>query len=78
MANALTPVERLEGLVPVAEDWHTKASLLGVSACNHVNVRSCMHDINFNLLCIGIMEATLLHQVTFRSLHTLPVEKHHQ
>ncbi len=31
MANALTPTERLEGLIAMAEDWHTKASLLGVS-----------------------------------------------
>lgn len=31
MANALTPAGRLEGLVPMAEDWHTKACLLGVS-----------------------------------------------
>lgn len=32
MANALTPAGRLEGLVPMAEDWHTKAALLGVSS----------------------------------------------
>lgn len=38
MANALTPVDRLEGLVPMAEDWHTKASLLGVS------INLCEHD----------------------------------
>lgn len=31
MANGKTPSERLEGLIPVAEDWHTKACLLGVS-----------------------------------------------
>ena len=30
-ANALTPVGRLEGLVPMVEDWHTKAALLRVS-----------------------------------------------
>ena len=35
-ANALTPTERLEGLIPVAEDWHTKACLLGVSICTNV------------------------------------------
>lgn len=38
MANALTPMERLEGLVPTNADWHSKAALLGVSmtitACN--------------------------------------------
>jgi hypothetical protein len=31
MANGQTPYQRLEGLIPVAEDWHTKACLLGVS-----------------------------------------------
>ena len=31
MANGKTPDERLEGLIPTIEDWHTKACLLGVS-----------------------------------------------
>ena len=31
MANGQTPDERLEGLIPMAEDWHSKACLLGVS-----------------------------------------------
>ena len=31
--NALTPTGRLEGLVPVVEDWHTKVTLLTVG-CN--------------------------------------------
>ena len=30
-ANALTPRSRLEGLVPMVEDWHTKVTLLTVS-----------------------------------------------
>lgn len=25
------PIERLEGIVPVAEDWHTKMNFMGVS-----------------------------------------------
>lgn len=29
------PVERLEGIVPVAEDWHTKMNFLGVGAHKH-------------------------------------------
>ena len=29
-----TVTKRLEGLVPVAEDWHTKMSILGVSYLN--------------------------------------------
>ena len=31
MMNALTPAARLEGLILVTEDWHTKVALLGVS-----------------------------------------------
>ena len=31
MINANTPQVRLEGLVPMVEDWHSKACLLGVS-----------------------------------------------
>ncbi len=30
MVNAATRAKRLEGIVPVAEDWHTKLNLLGV------------------------------------------------
>ena len=30
-ANALSPSDRLEGLVPMVEDWHAKVVLLSVS-----------------------------------------------
>lgn len=30
-ANALSPSDRLEGLVPMVEDWHAKVTLLSVS-----------------------------------------------
>lgn len=36
--NALTPSERLIGLIPVVADWHTKVKLLDVS--NHVCIRT--------------------------------------
>ena len=29
-SNSLSPQARLEGLIPCAEDWHTKLNLLGV------------------------------------------------
>ena len=29
--NAHTPSKLLEGIIPVMEDWHTKANFLGVS-----------------------------------------------
>ena len=30
--NSLSPLARLDGLVPCCEDWHTKVNLLGVSS----------------------------------------------
>ena len=30
MSNALTRAKRIEGIVPVAEDWHTKMNFLDV------------------------------------------------
>ena len=32
--NGQTPLSRLEGIISVAEDWHTKANFLGVSIIN--------------------------------------------
>lgn len=29
--NSETPADKLSGLIPVAEDWHSKANFLGVS-----------------------------------------------
>ncbi len=29
--NSVSPQARLDGLIPCAEDWHTKLNLLGVS-----------------------------------------------
>ena len=31
-ANATSPLGRLDGLVPMVEDWHAKVVLLGVSS----------------------------------------------
>ena len=36
-----TVTKRLEGLVPVAEDWHTKMNILGVSYLSVNNQYSC-------------------------------------
>ena len=30
--NSLSPLTRLDGLIPCCEDWHTKVNLLGVSS----------------------------------------------
>lgn len=29
--NSQTPLKQLRGIIPVMEDWHTKANVLGVS-----------------------------------------------
>ena len=29
---------RLEGLIPVVEDWHAKGCFLGVNKCSHLNI----------------------------------------
>ena len=36
--NADTPQARLEGLVPMVEDWHTKTCLLGVIPLNFFSI----------------------------------------
>lgn len=36
-ANATSPSERLDGLVPMVEDWHAKVVLLGVSSVISAN-----------------------------------------
>lgn len=33
-SNSQRGIHRLEGLVPVIEDWHAKGCLLSVSTCN--------------------------------------------
>ena len=43
-ANGESPLSRLEGIIPVMEDWHTKANFLGVST---LYTYAC-HDIDNN------------------------------
>lgn len=33
--NSQNPVKQLKGIIPVLEDWHTKANFLGVSQNNY-------------------------------------------
>lgn len=53
--NGETPLAKLNGLVPVAEDWHTKANFLGVSMLlkgkGHATVIHChkMYEDCINL-----------------------------
>ena len=68
--HADSPTSRLEGLVPVAEDWHTKVTLLGV---RHNRIWSI--KVAFIKLLIGNMEAFLLHILIRRPWYTLSAEK---
>jgi L1 cell adhesion molecule like protein len=45
-SNSTTPSNRLEGLIPVAEDWHTAVVLLKVS-CSYINNVKIIIIINF-------------------------------
>lgn len=47
MSNSVTPQKRLEGLIPVVEDWHTQVILLEVyaSACMCIHARSHYNDV---------------------------------
>ena len=38
-SNSLHPLDRLEGLIPVCEDWHAKGCLISVSLHAHVTTR---------------------------------------
>jgi len=63
-SNGETPSNRLEELIPVVEDWHTKANFLGVRFCVSVlNMHELHHDNNHYfiiLLYIGHMKILLL------------------
>ena len=41
--NSISPVFRLEGLIPCAEDWHTQLNLIGVS---HLSLIINCNDFN--------------------------------
>lgn len=44
--NSQTPSKQLQGIIPVMEDWHTKANFLGVSCL-------CMNCIFIYMYCIS-------------------------
>ena len=58
MANHPKPAGRLEGLEPMVEDWHTKASLLGVSL--FLQNRFKFLILFLLLLFTGVLEALIL------------------
>ena len=51
MCNSVRGKDRLEGLEPVVEDWHTKVCLLGVSVYMYMYMYMYMH-VHVRVLCI--------------------------
>ena len=58
MANHPKPAGRLEGLEPMVEDWHTKASLIGLSL--FLQNRFKFFILFVFLLFTGVFEALIL------------------
>ena len=46
--NSFIPSLRLDGIIPCAEDWHTKMNFLGV--CQHTYHASVIH-VNMHFIC---------------------------
>ena len=55
-SNSLRGKDRLEGMVPVIEDWHAKVCLLGVS--KYMSFFLCQF-IRLQCICAGHLETTL-------------------
>jgi len=53
-SNATKTVEKLEGLIPVVEDWHSKVALLKVYACTHHNYINVY--VNSYMFCYRLFE----------------------
>ena len=67
-ANSDRGRDRLEGFIPVAEDWHTKMCLLCVSACMvyRVNIYYCI------IMHAGCMEKNVQVCVCSKSWYSIP------
>jgi hypothetical protein len=67
-SNGQTSAQRLEGIIPVFEDWHTKGNFMGVSfVCSKLHVPTD----NFT----DSMEILLFKYVIFSAWNTLSAEK---
>ena len=71
MDNSASPLARIRGLIPCAEDWHTKFNLLDVSwsLCITISVR-LSHLKPAELF--AVLEVFLLEKVGTRAWNTLP------
>ena len=70
--NSDTITGQLQGLLPVAEDWHTSVTLLSVS--EH-NATSCYHTLILYNIIIGYLETTLQYNFSSRLWIPLPASQ---
>ena len=54
--NSLRPLDRLEGLIPVCDDWHAKGCLISVSCMHMSPLLALATELIF---CAGNVEAVL-------------------
>ena len=59
-SNSLRPLDRLEGLIPVCEDWHAKRCLISVSLHAHVTITRTNNGLFF---FAGHVEAILQYYI---------------
>lgn len=51
-SNEHRGINRLDGLIPVVEDWHAKVALLKVSTCKRaLFIQTCMHYVHVHNTC---------------------------
>ena len=75
--NSETPCKRLSGIVPVIEDWHTKANCLGVSQCSNIYQYTCNIKLFSRVFTVNLEVLLQLHIVS-RTWHTMPTPKSYQ
>ena len=76
--NSVNPPLRLDGLIPVAEDWHARLNFMEVKgSCNETTIHLIMAcRLCMIILCdTGHMEVFCLHRIIRRPWDTLPAKK---
>lgn len=72
MSNSNNSVKKLQGLIPVIQDWHTEVILTEV--CMFVPIMyTCIYI--FAYLCAGNLEILLQHQLSIRAWYIIPASK---
>lgn len=74
-SNSLKSEDRLEGILPVSEDWHTKMCLLQVNIASKGH--SCGSIVIFILyiMAIGYLEPLIQDKIRYATWNTLSITK---